>query len=116
MAFILGLTKTPRHVDSIFVVVNRYSKMAHFIACKRTEDTYHVATLFFHEIIRLYGIPKTITSDHDVKFVGHFWRVLWKNFSTSLQFISTAHTQTDGKTEVVNRTLGNMLSCLATDH
>ena len=88
---ILGLHKTPKHVDSIFIVVDRYSKMAHFIAHKRTEDASHVAILFFHEIIRLHGISKTITSNRDVKFVGQFWRVLWKKFSTSLQFSNTAH-------------------------
>ena len=110
------LPKTYRNKDSIMVVMDRFSKMAHFVPCLKTLDASHIANLYFNEIVKLHGIPKTITSEHDSKFMSHFWHTLWRKLGTTLQFSSSHHPQIDGQIEVVNQSLESLLRSLVVEN
>lgn len=76
MDFIVALPRTQTGKEAIIVIVDRFSKKAHFVPCYKTNDASHVAELYFKEIIRLHIVPKTIILDHDSKFLSYFWKTL----------------------------------------
>ncbi|KAK1642226.1 hypothetical protein QYE76_060031 [Lolium multiflorum] len=84
--------------------VDRYVKRC--ITCNKSKSKLKPHGL---EIVRLYGVPKTIISDRDVKFMSYFWKTLWGKLGTKLLFSTTCHPQTDGQIEVVNQTLSQLL-------
>eukprot|EP00253_Pinus_taeda_P028202 PITA_28202 len=109
MDFITGLPKKKRNNDSIMVVVDKLSKAAHFIPAQSTYRAVQIVHIFMQNVFRLHGLPKTIISDRDVKFTSAFWRVLFAELGTRLNFSTAYHPQTDGQTERVNQMVEDML-------
>ncbi|XP_074305174.1 uncharacterized protein LOC141640187 [Silene latifolia] len=109
MDFIHSLPRTQCGKDSIMVVVDSFTKMDHFISCHKTDDATNAADLYYKKIVQLHGIPLTIISDRDVKFLRYFWKTVWRLVCTNFLFSTSHHPQTDGQTKVTNRTLGSLL-------
>jgi hypothetical protein len=114
MDFITHLPLTHNR-SCIWVIVDRLTKFAHFIALPTSFTAASLAPIFITEIYRLHGAPKTIVSDRDKVFVSQFWRALFHHLGTSLAFSSSYHPQTDGQTEVLNRCLETYLRCFVSD-
>ena len=91
MDFITGLSMTWRQHDSIMVVVDKLTKVVHFIPVKSTHKTNDSANIFMKEIFKLHGLPKAIVSDRDVKFTSNFWKGLFANLGTKLNFSTSYH-------------------------
>ena len=80
------------------MVVDRLTKFAHFFAISSNYSASQVADLFFREVFRLHGIPKTIVSDRDSKFTNAFWKELFRLVGTKLATSTSYHPQSDGQT------------------
>jgi hypothetical protein len=87
------------------VVVDKLSKVSHFITVDSNFKEIDIANIFMKEIFRLHGMPKEIISNQDTKFTSNFWKSLFVGFETKLLFSTTYHPQTDGQTERVNQVL-----------
>ena len=82
---------------------------------KSTHKTDDIAKIFMKEIFKLHGLPKAIVSDQDVKFTSNFWKGLFADLGTKLNFSTAYHPQTDGQTERVNQVLEDMLHMYVMD-
>jgi hypothetical protein len=109
MDFIVGLPNTSQRHDSIWVIVDRLTKTAHFLPVHTTYNAKKYAEIYMDQIVRLHGVPKTIISDHGAQFIAQFWEQLQHALGTKLIRSSAYHPQTDGQTERVNQILEDML-------
>ena len=99
----------------VLTVVDRFSKMAHFIALGHPYTALSVAQAFFDNVVKLHGLPCSIVSDRDPVFTSTLWTELFKLAGVKLRLSSAFRPQTDGQSEVTNRILGIYLRCLAGD-
>jgi hypothetical protein len=95
--------------DSILVVKDRLTKMAHYIPCHKTTSGAQTAELFLANIFKLHGCPRTIVSDRGVQFTSSFWKRFFELLNVDLRFSTAFHPETDGSTEVVNQVLEQYL-------
>jgi hypothetical protein len=116
MDFIVGLPKTPCGKDAIAVVVDRLTKMVHFIPCSINVTAFDFAKLFVDHIFKLHGSPKDIVSDRDPRFTSTMWREFCRILNISQNMSSPYQPQTDGQTERMNRVLEEMLRHYVAPH
>jgi len=95
MDFMVSLPPS-RGFDAIMVVVDRFSKMAHFIPTKKSATAQETGRLFFTHVFKHHGLPNDIVSDRDPKFTSKFWRALWKRMGTELKMNTSFRPQMDG--------------------
>jgi hypothetical protein len=109
MDFIVGLPRTAKGYGSIWVIIDRLTKIAHFLQVNTYYPVLTYAELYIARIISLHGIPNTIVSDRGPQFVSKFWEELHKSLGTKLLHSSAYHPQTSEQTERVNQILEDML-------
>ena len=98
------------------VVVDRFTKVAHFIPVKTTYTSAKLAKIYMTRIVCLHGVPRSIVSDRGTQFTSKFWKQLHETLGTRLEFSTAFHPQTDGQTKRVNQILEDMLRACALDY
>jgi IS30 family transposase len=116
MDFIVGLPRTQNGYDSIWVIVDMLTKVAHFILVKTTYSRAQLVELYMSRIVCLHGVPKKIVSDRGTQFASRFWKRLHDSMDTKLNFSLAYHPQTNGQTERTNQVLKGMLRACALKH
>jgi hypothetical protein len=109
MDFVVGLPRSPRGRDAIWVVVDCLTKSVHFIPMKTTNSASELVPLYMKEVIRLHGVPKSIVHDRDSKFASKFWESLHSALGTKLSLSVAFHPQTYGQSKRTIQTLEDML-------
>lgn len=109
MDFVTGLPNTAKGNDAIWVVVDRLTKLAHFIPIKIIFSLQKLAEIYISIIVKLHGIPSSIVSDKDPRFTSRFWGSLHDSLGSKLRLSSAYHPQTDGQTERMIQSLEDLL-------
>ena len=115
MDFVTGLPRTQKGHNAVWVIVDRLTKSAHFLAMNIKDSLSKLAQLYIEEIVRLHGVPASIVFDRDPRFVSRFWQQLQQALGTKLSFSTAAHPQTDGQSERTIQTLEDMLRACVLD-
>ena len=115
MDFMVGLPKTSEGCDTIWVIVDRLTKAAHFISIRMTYTLEKLAELYVANVVRLHGVPVSIVSDRDSRFTSNFWNSVQEAMGTELRFSTAFHPQTDGQSERTIQTLEDMLRTCVMD-
>ncbi|GJU15678.1 putative reverse transcriptase domain-containing protein [Tanacetum coccineum] len=115
MDFITKLPRTPSGYDSIWVIVDRLTKSAHFILMNEKYKIEKLTRLYLKEIVCRHGVPVSIILDRDPRFASRFWRSLQKSLGTNLDMSTAYHPETDGQSERTIQTLEDMLRACVID-
>jgi hypothetical protein len=99
MDFIVGLPMTARKFDLIWLIMDRFTKLVHFIPVNTRYDAQKYADIYVAHVLCLHGVPKTIIFDRGSQFVAHFWEQLHASLGIHLIYSSAYHLQTDGQTK-----------------
>jgi len=115
MDFVVGLPQTQKGYDSIWVIVDQLTKVAHFLLVRTNYGGEKLAQLYVNNIVNVHGVPSGIVSDRGTQFTSKFWKSRHNAMGTKLDFNSAYHPQTDGQTERVNQIMEDMLrTCVLT--
>ena len=109
MNFVTHLPRTSQRHDAVWVIMDRLTKSAHFLAVQMTFTLERFFWLYIREIVRLHGVPVSIVSDRDPRFTAQFWKSFQKAIGTRLTMSTTFHPQTDGQSEMTIQVLEDML-------
>ena len=115
MDFVTGLPRTPTGKDAIWVIVDRLTRSAHFLAIRVDFSLERLARLYINEIVRFHGAPASIVFDRDRRFMSQFWESVHNAMGTNFKFSTAFHPQTDGFSERNIQTLEDMLRACVID-
>ncbi|GJZ13473.1 putative reverse transcriptase domain-containing protein [Tanacetum coccineum] len=115
MDFVTELPKTSTCQDTIWVIVDRLTKSAHFLPMKETDSMEKFTRQYLKEVVSRHGVPVLIISDRDSKFTSYFWKSLNEALGTQLDMSTAYHPQTDGQSERTIQTLEDMLRACVID-
>lgn len=116
MDLITHMPETRNGLDCITTFVDRFSNRIHLVPSRSTDTATDFADSFIRDIFRLQGLPNAVLSDRNPKFTSKFWIYLMKQCGIQSKMSTSHHPQTDGATEIMNRTISNYLKCYFAFH